>query len=845
MKTKQLTKDLFWVGNLDPDLRIFDIIMYTEFGTTYNSYVLRGSEKNAIFETSKAKFFDEYIEKVKEIVPVDKIDYVILDHTEPDHSGSLEKLLELNPKIKVVGSSTAINFMKEICNKDFICVPVKDGDSLSLGNKTLSFISAPNLHWPDSIYTYIAEEKALMTCDSFGSHYSSEGVTNDKIENYGDYMKAMKYYFDNIIGPFKSYMLKAIDKISGLDIEMICPGHGPVLAEDPWKIVNICKEWSTVVNPNTKKTVVIPYVSAYGYTETLAKKIAEGIKEAGDIDVRLYDMVTADAGAVMGEIAFADGILFGTPTIIGEALKPIWDLTTSMFSGVHGGKIASAFGSYGWSGEGVPNIMKRLSQLKLKLYGEGFRVRFKPSEAQLADAFDFGYGFGASVLAGEIIVIEKTDKDTAWKCLVCGEIVEGPKPPEACPVCSVGPEHFVKVASENVTFKNDTNEKIIIIGNGAAGTTACVEIRKRNETCAIEMISRENTIGYNRPMLTKGILSEIDALNFYIKPFPWFGEKNVALTLGVEVKEIDDKAKKIKLSDGTERAYDKLILATGAECFVPPFKGADIEGVFAIRTVETINKMRDYLSGGAKRAAVIGGGVLGLEAAWELKKAGLSVTVIEAGPVIMGRQLDERAGKLLLAAFEKAGIKHAVGKGIEEITGDGKASGVKLSDGSLIEADIVVISTGVKQNIELAQNIGIETKKSIVVNEKMETGKDGIYACGDCAEFSGANYAIWPQAIDMGKVAGANAAGDDLTYKQTVPAVTYNGMNTSIFSVGDIGKTEGKHYKTKEYCDEENLIYEKLYFLNSRFCGGILMGDIKKAGALLAAIEEKTLITEM
>ena len=149
MKTKQLKSDLYWVGNQDPDLRIFDILMFTEFGTSYNSYVLKGSEKQVVFEASKAKFFDEYLEKLTEIIPLDEIDYIILSHTEPDHSGTIEKLLELNSKLKLVGTSAAINFMKEICNKDFNSVIVKDGDKLSLGDKTLKFISAPNLHWPD------------------------------------------------------------------------------------------------------------------------------------------------------------------------------------------------------------------------------------------------------------------------------------------------------------------------------------------------------------------------------------------------------------------------------------------------------------------------------------------------------------------------------------------------------------------------------------------------------------------------------------------------------------------------------------------------------------------------
>lgn len=845
MKTKEITKDLFWVGNLDPDLRVFDIIMTTEFGTTYNSYVLKGSEKTVLFETSKAKCFDEYLAKVTEITPIEKVDYIVVSHTEPDHTGSIERILEMNPKIKLVGTNSAINFLKEIVNRDFVGISVKDGDELSLGDKTLKFIMAPNLHWPDTMFTYIPEEKTLVTCDAFGAHYSSEGITNDKIENQQDYMKALRYYYDMILWPFKSFLLKAIEKIEPLDIEIICTGHGPVLTHEPRKVVEILKNWANVQNPNTKKTVVIPYVSAYGYTATLANKIKEGIVEAGDIEVRLFDMVESDQATVMDELCFADGILFGTPTILGEALKPIWDITTCMFPGVHGGKLASAFGSFGWSGEGVPNIITRLGQLKMKIYGQGFKVRFKPSESQLTEAFDFGYGFGASVLAGKVVETKKKNGTTMWKCLVCGEIVEGEEPPATCPVCGVGPEQFIEVVVEPTTFKSMKEEKFVIIGNGGAGTTACEEIRKRNPVASIHLISRENVIGYNRPMLTKGILSEIDMMNLFIKPYAWYGENNIQLTLNKNVTAIDSKNKVITFSDGSTDTYDKLILATGAESFIPAFTGVDKKGVFAIRHLATVNELRDYIEHGAKKAAVIGGGVLGLEAAWELKKAGLDVTVIETSSIIMSRQLDAKGSEFLHAAMIKADVKIVKGRGVAEIVGTDRVEGVSLEDGTVIEADIVVISTGVRQNIELAKAIGTETKRSIVVNEKMETGVPDVYACGDCAEYAGVNYAIWPQALDMGKVAGANAAGENITYNPTIPAVTFNGMKTSIFSIGDIGKTEGKKYKTKEYCDEENLIYKKLYFLNGRFCGGILIGDTSFQKDLMIAFQEKTTIDKL
>ncbi len=845
MKIKSLTKDLFWVGNLDPELRVFDIIMRTEFGTSYNSYLLKGSEKTALFETSKLKCFKEYITKVEELTPIEKVDYIIVSHTEPDHTGTIEKILELNPKIKIVGSTTAINFLKEICNRDFVGIPVKDGDTLSLGDKTLQFISAPNLHWPDTIFTYVPEEKALITCDAFGAHYSCEGITNDKIENQEDYMKSLKFYFDVILSPFKPFLLKAIDKIEPLDFQMICTGHGPVLTKEPRKIVALLKGWASVTNPNKRKTVLIPYVSAYGYTEILAKKIKEGIEDAGDIDVRLYDMVNTSLGQVMEEIEYADGLLFGTPTILGEALKPIWDITTSMFPGVHGGKLASAFGSYGWSGEGVPNIITRLQQLRMKIYGQGYKCRFKPNETQLSEAFDFGYGFGASVLAGKVVEKKKKTAGTIWKCLVCGELVEGDEPPAACPVCGVGPEQFVEVDAEPVVYKSEKEEKYIVIGNGGAGTTACEEIRKRNARAKITIISRENVIGYNRPMLTKGILSEIEKSSLFMKPASWYEENNIQLKLGKNVSEIDPKTKTVILSDGTTEKYDKLVIATGAESLVPKLKGIEKKGVFVIRNLENIEEIRKYIEDGVKQAVILGCGVLGLEAAWELKKIGLDVTLLGHSKVIMNKQLDAKGSELLKQAIGKSGVNLVVGHDIEEIVGKEKVTSIRLEDGTDIEAQILIISTGIRQNIELVKAMGIETNKSIVVNNKMETSIPDIYACGDCAEFEGANYAIWPQAIDMGKVAGANAAGDEKEYLKTTPAVTFSGMNTSIFSIGDIGNTEGKKYKTKEFCDEDNLVYKKLYFLNGRFCGGILIGDTKSQKELFAAFEDKLSVDKM
>ncbi len=840
MKTLELKKNFHWTGVLDPSLRVFDIIMETKFGTTYNSYLLKGSEKTALFETAKEKYMGDYLSKLKELIDIEDIDYIIVDHTEPDHAGSAKYLIEENPSIKLVGSATAINFMKEICNMEFNSIVVKDGDTLSLGDKTLRFIGAANLHWPDSMYTYIEEDKVLITCDSFGAHYSLDGVLSSKIVNHDDYREALRYYYDNIMGPFKPFVLKAIDKIKDLDIDMVCPGHGPVLDDDPWKTINIYKSWSTEANPNARKTVVIPYVSAYGYTELLADKIEEGIKKSGDIEVRKYDLVTEPIETVLADMYWADGIMLGTPTILGEALKPIWDLTTSIFPGTHGGKIASAFGSYGWSGEGVPNILTRLKQLRMKVYGEGLKVRFNPSEPQLEDAFDFGFGFGHSVLAGKIVEKEEIPNTVKkdWKCLVCGEIISGTEAPEACPVCGVGPEQFIAIESQEVTFQSQESDDFIVIGGGIAGLKAAEAIRKRNPVCKIEIISNEDVFCYNRPMLTKGILSEFEAINFFPKQLDWYKENRITTTLGVEVEAIDLDAKEITLSSGDKKKYDKLIYATGAECNVPPIKGHEKDGVEVIRKLSDANKIREQIET-IENIVVIGGGILGLEAAWEFVRAKKKVTVVEVADRIMGRQLDDKGAEMLKLAAEKVGINVVTGVGIEEIIGEGKVSGVKMSDGKVYDGELIVVSAGIKPNTQVAKLAGLSGDRFVNVNERMETSNKDVYACGDVAAYNGVSIGVWAQADEMAKVAGANAVGDDLIYNPIIPSNAFSGFGTSLFSIGDVGSDKDGHYKVIEIEEKSKGFYKKLFFLNGKFCGGILMGDTSKSPELIKAYEKQ------
>lgn len=842
METLELKKNLYWTGIKDKDLRVFDIIMETEFGTTYNSYLIKGSEKTALFETAKFKFFDTYLAELKQLLDINKIDYIIVDHTEPDHAGSVEKLIEMNPNIKIVGTAVAISFLKNIVNRDFYSIPVKENDTLSLGDKTLHFMILPNLHWPDTMYTYVEEDKVLVTCDSFGSHYTFDGVLRSQVTDEEGYMTALKYYFDNIIGPFKPYMLKALKRIENLDIDMICTGHGPVLDSKIPEILDTYLKWSTVINPNQEKTVVIPYVSAYGYTAQIAEEIARGIRESGNIDVHLHDCVTSDQAEVLADIGFADGILFGTPTIVGEALKPIWDLTTSMFACTHGGKLASAFGSYGWSGEGVNHIVERLKQLRMKVV-DGLRIKFKPGKNDLIEAYDYGYDFGCILLDKENPrVKEKSAKKKLVKCLVCGEIFE--EGIEICPVCGVGKENFVPVEVEEVNYRKDTSEFYLILGNGAAGVSAAEAIRERNKTCSIVMVSNESVLSYNRPMLTKSMLASFTPSQLAIHDEQWYQERNIINVLDKTVQSMDTQLKEVVFADGLKLKYDKCIYALGSECFVPPIPGHDKDQVVAIRRLSDVVKIGNMLPD-IKHAVVIGGGVLGLEAAWELSKAKCQVTIVEVANQLMGRQLDAGASDMLKDIILEKKMAIRMGANVEEIEGEGAVTGVRLAGGEVIPADLVIVSAGVRASTKVAQEAGIQTDRAIVVDEKMHTNLTDIYACGDCAQYKGINYAIWPQALEMGKVAGANAAGDSLTYETVNAALTFHGMDTALFAIGDNGKNADIKYKTVEFKDPMKMVYEKYYFSNNRLCGAILLGDTSKMAKVTVQVEEHTNFKDM
>lgn len=388
-----ITRDIWWVGALNPDLRVFDVIMRTENGTSYNAYIVKGEKATALIEAVKSGFEDELIERLAGIADLADIDYIVCNHTEPDHSSGLITLLEKCTKATIVSSKPGSMIIRALVGRDYPAMIVKSGDSIDLGGLTLQFIDAPFLHWPDSIFTYVPERKTLFTCDVFGFHHTVPDVFADLTNE--DLQASKKYYFDVIFGPFKKYVLDAVAKIRPLSIDCICPSHGPVYRQNAWDVVDEYECWAQPKPPRARKQVLIAYVSCYGMTRLLAEALATGVADAG-LDAKVID-VSQHRDDAADALAESDAVLVGSPTLNRDALPPIWAFLSEISAISQRDMLAGAFGSFGWSGEAVKMIEDRLKSLGLKVRELDCRVKIKPHDAELRKARDAGKAFAESL----------------------------------------------------------------------------------------------------------------------------------------------------------------------------------------------------------------------------------------------------------------------------------------------------------------------------------------------------------------------------------------------------------------------------------------------------------------
>ena len=381
-------------------------------------------------------------------------------------------------------------------------------------------------------------------------------------------------------------------------------------------------------------------------------------------------------------------------------------------------------------------------------------------------------------------------------------------------------------------------EKVIIIGNGVAGATAAEVIRKKNKDISISVYSDEPYPFYSRIKLPHFLGDEIKQENTYIYNTDWYKEKRIELYSGTKIKKIEPDKKSIVTERDEKVSYDKLLLATGSTNFIPPIKGREKNGFFTLRTIGDVLSIKEY-SLNNKKAVLIGGGLLGLEAARGLRVRGLDVTVVEFFPRLLPRQLDEKGAKVLQRLIEKMGINIVLNAQSDEVLGEDKVAGLKLKDGRNVDCNLIIISAGITPRIEIAKEAGISVNKGIIVNERFETNVKGIYAAGDCAEFQGRIYGLWTASTEQGTIAGNNIAGVDTVYSGTTPSTTLKIVGIDLTSIGNVNP-EGEGFKELIREDGSNGVYKKLVIKDGKIVGAILLGDTKEVRTVAKLIKNST-----
>lgn len=395
-----LSERVHWIGALDPSLRTFDIILKTANGTSYNAYIVRGSAGVAIIDTVKENFADDFFARLESVARYDEIQVIVLNHLEPDHTGALPELMRRAPQAQLYISQKAQSMLKALLKQDaFDFTPVMTGDTVSLGDRTLTFFHTPYLHWPDTQCTYLIEEQTLFSGDVFGCHFCDTRLFNDEV---GDFRFSFEYYYAHIMRPFKEYVNRALALLEPLALNKILPAHGPLLRDQPQRYVQRYLELSRSALHSEisagEKTLLIFYISSYGNTRRMAEAVYEGAMAVEHVRVSLYDLEGSEIAPFVDLIEGADGILFGTPTINGDAVKPVWDLLSSLAVVNLKSKLGGVFGSYGWTGEGVKMVEDRLRGLKLRVPIPGIRIKLIPTEEEIEICREFGHDMAQDLM---------------------------------------------------------------------------------------------------------------------------------------------------------------------------------------------------------------------------------------------------------------------------------------------------------------------------------------------------------------------------------------------------------------------------------------------------------------
>jgi nitrite reductase (NADH) large subunit len=377
-------------------------------------------------------------------------------------------------------------------------------------------------------------------------------------------------------------------------------------------------------------------------------------------------------------------------------------------------------------------------------------------------------------------------------------------------------------------------EHFVIVGSGVAAVHAAKAIRDQNPNAEISILGEENHLPYNRIKLTKGLFSDLYSDKVLIKKEKWYRDNNISVKTGTRVVSVSPERKEVETADGSRISYHKLLLCMGATNRKLSIEGADLPNVHTIRDLRDADRLKANLVTDS-HAVIIGGGVQGLETAWALFEAGIKVSVIEAFPRLMGRQLDQRASRLVQDKLEQAGVQVTLNAAVAAISGTEQVEGVVLTNGTTIPCEHVVYSIGIVPNTELIRNTDIEIRNGVIVNERMETSTPNVYAAGDLAEFNGCVEGLWGGAIEQGKIAGTNMAESTAVYERAIPVTLFNAFGTSLFSMGQVD--EGQCDMT--LTSEEDGVYTRIFVKDNTMVGAVSFEGAAASLPYKSAIEQK------
>lgn len=377
--------------------------------------------------------------------------------------------------------------------------------------------------------------------------------------------------------------------------------------------------------------------------------------------------------------------------------------------------------------------------------------------------------------------------------------------------------------------------KYLIIGNGIAGLSAAKEIRKEDEIGSIIMVTSEAYLTYYRIKLTEYLSKDFKDDDLLVNKENWYEENKIEILLSKIVENLDIDNNKVMLDDGLEIEYEKLLLATGSRPFIPPIEGKFKKGVLALRTINDLKDIRTYIDD-LEKVTVVGGGLLGLEAAWSLKKLGKKVTIVEFAPSLLSKQLDKEMGKKLEEILIEEGFDIYLDSAVEEVLGETKADGIRLNTGESIKTQAILLSVGIIPNIDIVRDTSIEFNRGIVVDNNLKTNIENVYVAGDAAEIDGRVDGLWSASNEQGKIAGLNMVEKPGEYIRSGLFTTLQLGDIKIFSVGSIEES----HEIYEYKNQDESIHHKIFTTNGKVVGGILFGDIKDMGKLRKAVGENT-----